>query len=129
MAVGRRFYQVPYNEANHAQTQAVLKQLHRWRGRPPICQEFVSSDLVKLIYSLTNEEGNRRPKLKAVKKSSWLQNRETTAPHLMDQACLAHRRAVLTARLGKEKDPNKLRRIRLILSTCMGTEEKPRGES
>ncbi|XP_035682644.1 uncharacterized protein LOC118420045 [Branchiostoma floridae] len=127
MGVGRRIYNVPYKEANDVQAKAVLKQMYRWRGRPPICQEFVSSDLVKLIHALTNEEGNRRPKLKTVQKSPWLLNGEKTAPHEIDEACLAHRKKVLTVRLEKEKNPDKIRRIRLLL-TGLVTEEQTSGD-
>ncbi|CAH1248677.1 MELK [Branchiostoma lanceolatum] len=109
MTVGRRFYNVPSSESNHAQTRAVLRQIYRWRGRPPISREFISS--VKLIYGLTNEEGNRRIKLKAVQKSPWLLYGDKTAWHRMDDACSAHRKDVLTARMRKVKDPEKLRRI------------------
>ncbi|XP_066288207.1 serine/threonine-protein kinase par-1-like [Branchiostoma lanceolatum] len=124
LTVGRRFYNVPCHETDNAQTKAIFKQMHRWRGRPPISQEFVSSELAKLIYALTNEEGNRRPKLKAVRKSSWLLDKETTPPYLMDVVCAAHCRKVLTIKLGKVKDPEKLQRIRQLL-TSMGTGEKP----
>ncbi|CAH1267300.1 TSSK4 [Branchiostoma lanceolatum] len=124
LTVGRRFYNVPCHETDNAQTKAIFKQMHRWRGRPPISQEFVSSELAKLIYALTNEEGNRRPKLKAVRKSAWLLDKETTPPYLMDVVCAAHRRKVLTIKLGKVKDPEKLQRIRQLL-TSMGTGEKP----
>ncbi|XP_078603277.1 uncharacterized protein LOC144877243 [Branchiostoma floridae x Branchiostoma japonicum] len=127
MAIGRRIYKVPYKEANDVQAKAVLRQMYRWRGRPPICQEFVSSDLVKLIHALTNEEGNRQPKLKTVQKSPWLLNGEKTAPHEIDEACLAHRKKVLTVRLGKEKNPDKIRRIKLILMD-MVTEEQTSGD-
>ncbi|CAH1267083.1 Hypp3681 [Branchiostoma lanceolatum] len=128
MIVGRRFYNVPCSESNHAQTRAVLKQIYRWRGRPPINREFISSEPVKLIYGLTNEEGNRRIKLKAVQKSPWLLYGDRTAWHRMEDACLAHRKNVLTTRMRKEKDPEKLRRIQVIL-TSMEPKEKPRKKS